>query len=88
MTENPDMNAAAAAALQLIAAFEDGHSVTALEAVIKADPLVLATALGLLTSRVVFTVRCAGCGRPVQAEHDPVAAIRPGLRLVSDQPQS
>ena len=84
MTETPDMNDVAAEALRLIGAFEHGHSVGALEAVLAADPLVIATALGLLASPVAFTVRCTACGAPVQAEHDPVAAIRPGLHLVSD----
>jgi len=88
MTETPDMNDVAAAALRLIGAFEHGHSVGALEAVLAADPLVIATALGLLASPAAFTVRCTACGAPVQAEHDPVAAIRPGLHLVSEQPQS
>lgn len=88
MTETPDMNDVAAAALRLIGAFEHGHSVGALEAVLAADPLVIATALGLLASPVAFSVRCTACGAPVQAEHDPVAAIRPGLHLVSEQPQS
>ena len=85
MTDTPDMNNVAAAALQLISAFEHGHSVGALEAVFAADPLVIATALGLLASPVTFTVECTACGAPVQAEHDPVAAIRPGLNLISDQ---
>jgi hypothetical protein len=88
MTETPDMNDVAAAALRLIGAFEHGHSVGALEAVLAADPLVVATALGLLASPVTFTVPCIACGASVQAGHDPVAAIRPGLNLVSDQPQS
>ena len=86
MTETPDMNDVAAAALRLIAAFEQGHSVVALEAVLAADPLVVATALGLLAGPVTFTVQCTACGAPVQAGHDPVAAIRPGLHLISDQP--
>ena len=51
MTETPDMNDVAAAALRLIGAFEHGHSVGALEAVLVADPLVIATALGLLAAR-------------------------------------
>ena len=76
MTETPDMNDVAAAALRLIGAFEHGHSVAALETVLAADPLVIATALGLLASPVEVTVRCSACGAPVQAEHDPVAAIR------------
>ena len=88
MTETPDMNDVAAAALQLIGAFEHGHSVGALEAVAAADPLVIATALGLLAGPAEFTVRCTACGALVQAEHDPVAAIRPGLHLVSEQPPS
>jgi hypothetical protein len=88
MTETPDMNDVAAAALRLIGAFEHGHSVGALEAVLAADPLVIATALGLLASPVAFTVECTACGAPVQAGYDPVAAIRPGLHLVSEQPQS
>lgn len=85
MTETPDMNDVASAALRLIAAFEHGHSVDALEAVLAADPLVIATALGLLASPAEFTVQCTKCGASVQAKHDPVAAIRPGLRLVSEQ---
>ncbi len=88
MTEIPDLNDVATAALQLISAFEHGHSVAALEAVLAADPLVIATALGLLASPVAVTAECSACGAPVQAEHDPVAAIRPGLHLISDQPRS
>ena len=87
MTDTPDMNDVAAAALRLIGAFEHGHSVGALETVLAADPLVIATALGLLASPVEVTMRCTACGAPVQAEHDPVAAIRPGLHLVSEPPQ-
>ena len=87
MTEIPDMNDVATAALRLIGAFEHGHSVAALEAVLAADPLVVATALGLLASPVTVTAECTACGAPVQAKHDPVAAIRPGLHLVSEQPQ-
>ena len=55
MTETPDMNDVAAAALRLIGAFEHGHSVGALETVLAADPLVIATALGLLASPVEVT---------------------------------
>jgi hypothetical protein len=88
MTEIPDMNGVATAALELISTFEHGHSVGSLEAVLAADPLVIATALGLLASPVAITVECTACGTPVRAEHDPVAAIRPGLHLISDQPQS
>jgi hypothetical protein len=88
MTEIPDMNDVATAALRLIGAFEHGHSVAALEAVLAADPLVVATALGLLASPATVTVECPACGASVQAEHDPVAAIRPGLDLISDQAPS
>ena len=88
MTDTPDMNDVAAAALRLIGAFEHGHSVGALETVLAADPLVIATALGLLASPVEVTARCPACGASVQAKHDPVAAIRPGLHLVSEPPQS
>lgn len=51
------------------------------------QPASTATALGLLASPAAVTVRCTACGAPVQAGHDPVAAIRPGLHLVSEQPQ-
>jgi hypothetical protein len=88
MTESQDLNDVATAALRLIGAFEHGHSVAALEAVLAADPLVVATALGLLASPVTVTAECAACGASVQAEHDPVAAIRPGLDLISDQAQT
>jgi len=63
------------------------HCYPRAETVLAADPLVVATVLGLLASPVAFTVQCTACGAPVQAEHDPVAAIRPGLNLVSNQPQ-
>ena len=48
----------------------------------------LALSIGLLAAPVALTVECTACGAPVQAEHDPVAAIRPGLNLISEQPQS
>ena len=38
MTEIPDLNDVATAALQLISAFEHGHSVAALEAVLAREP--------------------------------------------------
>lgn len=88
MAETPDMNDVAAAAFRLIGAFEHGHSVGALETVLAADPLVIATALGLLASPVAVTAHCPSCGASARAEHDPVAAIRPGLRMVSEQSQS
>ena len=55
MTESQDLNDVATAALRLIGAFEHGHSVAALEAVLAADPLVVATALGLLAGPVTVT---------------------------------
>ena len=89
MTETPDMNDVAAAALRLIGAFEHGHSVGSLEAVLAANPLGIATALGLLASPVAFTVQCTACSAPVKAVAcNPVAAIRPGLHLVSEQPRT
>ena len=87
MTDTPDMNDVAAAALRLIAAFEHGHSVGALETVLAADPLVIATALGLLASPVEVTAQCpAWCVRAGQARSR--RGYPSGLHLVSEPPQS
>ena len=88
MTDTPDMNDVAAAALRLIGAFEHGHSVGALETVLAADPLVIATALGLLASPVEVTARCTACGAHRARRARSRRGYPSGLHLVSEPPQS
>lgn len=84
MTDH-DHEADAEAALELVRTFAThGHSVDAMRAVLGADPIVVATALGFLTSTVTLMVRCPGCGGNVEIRHEPGASIRPPLRLLTD----
>jgi hypothetical protein len=81
MTDDHAALADAEHAMELIRAFAQGPSAEARQAVLAADPLVLSMALAALASHVVTTVRCPGCGHPVEVDHDPVRLLGyPGPR--------